>query len=258
MTIKTNRYTLNEQEATYFADQFKMARAAALLDGEDFKEILFALERFGSFLIHKADPLSQLMSAINEVACESPLAKEIPKKHKSWHIPFSDLYEMVMTARNDALHQGAVARHLTTHAIELSIILEDALMGEMKKVSYLMVRNPVCAYFWQPISFVRQAMLVNSFSYLPLQVEGGRWTLISDRKVAQYLRVNSDMRKERMAKTISQAHSDGDLKFEKASWCSSEDGTDKALIKMSHRPLLVHLPEQRKHLIGILSPFDLL
>ena len=41
--------------------------------------------------------------------------------------PFSRLYDLVQDARNDALHQGAFARHLTIHAIGLALILEDAL-----------------------------------------------------------------------------------------------------------------------------------
>jgi hypothetical protein len=249
---------LSEQEAAYFAGQFKTARAVALFDSEDFQEILFALERFGSFLTKKVSTLSDYQSVINKIACESPLAKDIPKNHKSWHTPFYDLYEMVMTARNEALHQGAVARHLTTHAIELSIVLEDALMGGMKKVSYFMVNNPVCAYFWQPISFARQEMLVNSFSYLPVQDTDEKRCLISDVEVARYLRVKSDDRKVRLGKTILQARDNDDLKLESADWCSSEVNIDGVLKRLGHLPLLVSSPEQPRKLIGILTPFDLL
>lgn len=257
MTIKTENYKLSEEVASYFADQFKAARAIAQLDSEDFREILFALERFGSFLTEKTNVLGKCQSAINEIACKSHLAKEIPKNHKSWHTPFSDLYEMVMTARNDALHQGAVARNLTTHAIELSVVLEDALMSGMKNVSYFMVRNPVRAYFWQPISFVRQEMLVNSFSYLPVQYADARWYLISDVEVARYIRVKSEKRKERLGKTIVQAFDDG-LKLESADWCSSKDQIDDVMNRIGHLPLLVSSPEHPESLIGILTPFDLL
>ena len=38
-------------------------------------------------------------------------------------------------------------------------------MSELHQVSDFMVRNPVCASMWQPLSFIRQSMLVNSFSY---------------------------------------------------------------------------------------------
>jgi hypothetical protein len=56
---------------------------------------------------------------------------------------------------------------LTTHAFQVALILEDALMTDMKMVSQYMVRDVVCAQSWQPISFVRQQMLAYSYSYLP-------------------------------------------------------------------------------------------
>ena len=79
--------------------------------------------------------------------------------------------------RNDALHQGACARHLANHAVQLALVLEDALMPSEPKVSDFMVRDAICAAHWQPISFVRQQMLANSFSYLPFC---GRLTTIPD------------------------------------------------------------------------------
>jgi hypothetical protein len=68
------------------------------------------------------------------------------------------------------LHQGAFARRLTGHAIELSLVLEDALRRSLDSpvVGDYMVRGPICAEPWQPISFIRQRMLANSFSFLTL------------------------------------------------------------------------------------------
>ena len=85
------------------------------------------------------------------------------------------------------MHQGAFARHLTVHAIELAIVLEDALT-QLKNpmVSNFMVRNPVCAEMWQPVGLIRQQMLVNSYSYLPVLREN-HWYLISDADIAMYL-----------------------------------------------------------------------
>ena len=68
--------------------------------------------------------------------------------------------------RNDALHQGAFARHLTKHAIELAIVLEDVLSNDLDPVvTDFMLRNPVCGEPWQPIAFLRQQMLANSYSF---------------------------------------------------------------------------------------------
>lgn len=44
-----------------------------------------------------------------------------------------------------ALHEGALARHLTVNAIELSVVLEEAIVSELHQVSDFMVRKPVCA-----------------------------------------------------------------------------------------------------------------
>src|SRR5262249_25063538 len=129
--------------------------------------------------------------AIQKVARRSPLAEEIPKQQPEWHSPFSKLYTLVRQGRNDALHQGAFARHLTTHATQLAIALEDALMQEPLKAREFMVTNPVCASLWQPMSFIRQTMLENSFSFLPIAPDssgGTDWRLISDFAVARYLR----------------------------------------------------------------------
>ena len=40
--------------------------------------------------------------------------------------------------------------------------------SESEKIGDYMVPNPVCASDWQPVGFVRQMMLANSFSYIPV------------------------------------------------------------------------------------------
>ena len=89
------------------------------------------------------------------------------------------------------MHQGAYARILTDHAVDITIILEDALMSELSKVSQFMVRDVVEAKPWQPVSFVRQQMLKHSFSYIPVRHKD-TWKLISEHSVAQYLRECSE------------------------------------------------------------------
>ena len=94
---------------------------------------------------------------------------------------------MVSEGRNDALHQGAVARIMTSHSVQLSMMLEDTLMAvtNSQRIGDYMVRNPVCAYEWQPISFIRQIMLENSFSHIPFyRKEQKQWHVISDLDVA--------------------------------------------------------------------------
>ncbi len=69
-----------------------------------------------------------------------------------------------------------------------------------------MVRSPVIAEVWQPISFVRQAMLTNSFSFLPVFIDG-TWKLLSDHFVAYYLHkaASKTQRRALMAKSVQKA-----------------------------------------------------
>jgi hypothetical protein len=82
------------------------------------------------YLTGSVEGLAAYATSLAEQARRSPLAEEIPAQLPAWHAPFAALYDLVRFARNDALHEGAFARHLTSHAIELTIILEDALMEE--------------------------------------------------------------------------------------------------------------------------------
>ncbi len=125
------------QAAIYFRDQLREARAIALKDVEAFEEIVFVLERLGSYLHGRTESLHVYKDNIVELACQSPLAQEIPSVHPDVHAPFAILYELVKDARNFALHVGAFARHLTVHAVALSIILEDALENGLTKFAII-------------------------------------------------------------------------------------------------------------------------
>jgi hypothetical protein len=147
---------------------FRNARSAALKDAEAFDATLFALERFGRFLSGSEMALSSYKDPISDQAKDSPLAKNIPDAWPDYHTCFNDLFEQLRVARNSAFHEGAVARHTTSHAVLVSIILEDALMNNRHRVGDFMVRMPACACMWHPLSFIRQTLLANSFSYLPV------------------------------------------------------------------------------------------
>ena len=117
-------------------------------------------------------------------------------------------------ARNDAVHQGAYARTLTGHAVELSIILEDALMTDASKVSQFMVRDVVGAKPWHPVSYVRQQMLTHAFSYLPIWLHDV-WKLIPEYAVAKLLRNASSniARRQHLAALVSESVADSSLEL---------------------------------------------
>lgn len=101
----------------------------------------------------------------------------------------SDLYELARHARNDAMHEGAVALNLAVHLVQLGVMLEDALVNKAddgRKAKHYMMREPTTAEPWEPIAFVRQKMLVHSFSHLPVRIDGC-WKIVSDHGIAMHL-----------------------------------------------------------------------
>jgi hypothetical protein len=251
---------MEKEVALHFRDQLRAARAAAFRDAEEFQEIVFVLERLGAFLSNDRGNLGKYLPRIKDQAARSPMAEEVPTELPHFHQQFEVKYEIVREARNAALHEGAQARHLTSNAVELSIVLEEGIMSELHQVSDFMVRNPVCAFMWQPLSFIRQTMLVNSFSYLPVPVEKegkADWSLISDFRLAQCLRKNGKVVKEGLIQRLEDAVKSGQLKLDSARMCGPEDKIELVLPTSDGLPTLVLSPDN-KELLGILTPFDLL
>lgn len=266
---------MTKDQAIYFRNQLRAARAVALQDAEGFHEILYATERLGSFLTPPPPEKSGGKTSNNNLDAYkkgiedyignsgSPLVSGLLT---GWHIPFSKLYEVVRIARNDAMHQGAFARHLTMHTVQLSLILEDALMSNPidlpNNVGDYMVRDPACASEWQPVSFIRQQLLVNSFSYLPIKISEN-WQLVSDNSIMIYLRASQPQtqngRKKRLNKPLSDAIADG-LKLEDVYLCCQDDPLDEVIKEMERdgKPVLIVRERKSKELLGILTPFDLL
>jgi len=228
-----------------FADQMRSAREAAIKDGEAFDVVIHAVERLGSFLHGKQENLGAYKNDLNALIEASDVASVTP---------FSVLFKMVKDARNDALHQGAFARHLTVHSIELALCLEGALRNGMPAiVENYMVRNPTCAELWQPVSMIRQQMLANSFSFMPVKTQSG-WRLVSDSHLAVYLRNDPDRRKERMARRLD----DSEIELGPAKFVSEADQLADAAKVVVSGPALVHHRENQEILVGILTAFDLL
>jgi len=152
---------MESEVASHFRDELRVARAAALRDAEAFQAIVLVLERLGGYL--EATPrgsLGTFRDRIAEVACRSPMAVEVPSLLPEFHSQFTSQYEMVREARNAAFHEGALARHLTVNAVQLSLVLEEALMQGYLSVGHFMVRNPACA--WTAVAMSRTSSHVKS------------------------------------------------------------------------------------------------
>jgi len=256
--------------ALQFADQLRNARELALRDAEAFDGIIHVIERLGSFLTGKILDLGRYEKQLEQISANSALAETVPSAFRSQLTPFSRLYEMVKDSRNDALHQGAVARTLTGHAIQLALILEDALRNHHEDsskspgeplISDYMVRSPVICELWHPMGFIRQQMLLNSFSFLPV-LRDKEWWFISDRDIAIYLRAEaSKWRKERLADTLAEATAENEgahsIHLSKADLLEELAPLETALNALKNMPLLVHRRKDPEVLVGIVTAFDL-
>lgn len=252
---------LTPERALYFRDKFRNARTAANRDAEGFIAICQCIERFAFFLTGNNGGLGQAWGAINEAIARSPLAHDIPGRWPELHPDLRQLYESVREGRNQAVHEGAYARNLTRHAIELSLVIEDALQELGTVVRDFMVRDPVVAHLWEPVSFIRHKMLVNSFSFLPVWTEEDGWQFISDRTLAHYLRELDDQgrnrRRKRLAQPLEDALRDG-VELEDAITVGSEKPVVEVVAKMGNSPVLVVSEARPSHLLGIVTAFDLM
>jgi hypothetical protein len=250
--------TMHLDSRIYFRDMFRNARAIAQSDAESFDEILFSLERLGYFLFKSRDGnLGKYFPLISNIANNSPLAECVPNKYPSYHTQFEVLYALVRESRNDAMHQGAYARHLTNHAVQLCLTIEDALMTGNSSITDYIVRNVIYASIWQPLSFARQQMLANSFSYLPLLRECNgtkEWHFLSDSSIAKY--INKD-RKTKLLNTIEEAIKDG-LSTEKANCFKSNEKIKDVLESFTGKPLIIIEDDKIDTILGIVTAFDLL
>lgn len=251
------------EQAFHYRNELRTARAAASADSEGFRELLFALERIGMALIGKIGDLGKYRAAFVEVAAASSLSTDLPRDFPQWHSDFDALFESVRDGRNDALHQGAFARTLTNHATLLALALEDALMAKLSTVSDFMVRNVSVASGWQPVSFIRQQMLLNAYSYMPIYVTGtggASWQLISEFAVAKYLRrgATNAERKRRLAATVDDATKSHELSLIPAQTTGPKAPVSGVIPELSAEPILVTDEDQRDTLVGILTASDLL
>jgi len=229
-----------------FRDALRSARRVALEDAEAFAGIVHVIEQLGCQLTGKISGLAGYRNSLIEYGSRSCLAGDGR---------LAAILEHVRVARNDAVHVGAFARTLTRHAIEASLILEDALTAQVAQVADFMVPNPVCAHGWQTLAAVRQMFLSNSFSWLPIKTEGG-WRLLSDFAIAKHLRSGPSSRER--AQRLAQRLEDiiDELDAEVALTCSKDGVLSDVVGLIGPRPLLVVEPDGT--LIGIITAYDFL
>lgn len=247
----------NNEQRIYFRDVFREARTKALNNSENFEDVIFALEKPGKYLRGEKSQNGDLGTYepfICYLAGYSCLSNSIPSSLPEFHTDFCTLYSLLRKARNSAMHEGVFARNITRHAIEVAIILEDALMSQEKRVRDFMVRNPICAFGWQPLSFVRQNMLANSFSYLPV-FKNNEWKLISDLSLTKHLQEATDER-ERNTR-LSEKLEKSTITLIDAITKDADQFIKNVVEKWDGFPICVTAKESNE-IVRILTPFDLL
>ena len=168
---------LSPETAIYYRNSLRNARTLTADSPADYQEILFALERLGSYLTEKEGTLKEFESCVKRLVKQHHPLRGFPLRGyplPDYHISFGRLYDIVLQGRNSALHQGAVVRNLPSRCARLSIILEDTMVnivrkekGQSVQVKDYMVDTPVTTQLWHPVSFIRQIMLESSFTYIP-------------------------------------------------------------------------------------------
>lgn len=237
--------TLNAEEAAYFLKLFRKARYAALEDAENFREICFALEELGCRINGSNTRSLRKYSGVLRSFVHTRQRQE-----------FTVLFNMVVDTRNEASHRGVFARNLSEKSIKLSLNLEEGLSSMTIKVKHLMSENVVFAQEFHSLAKIREIMLENSFSYIPICLSE-RYYFLSDTLVAKKWMTLASKDKEQYNTKVSNLFSLEELLI--AEEILSEEPKSLAYSKIQHLPLLVvDGKHQSRKVIGILAPFDLL
>lgn len=260
--------TLSPEERQHYRDELRAARYSALADSEGFLAICYALESLGLGLLGRKADLGKYEPNLKQVAMQSVVLSELTNSFPETFTQFDALFELVRTARNDAMHTGVYARHAAAAGIELCIGLEEALMNTKethmprKLVKDYMVKSPIVVESWQPVAYARQLMLTHSFSFLPVKL--GTWKLVSETAMARYIQfggnAGSDWAKL-LGTSIEDAAGSG-LALLDAKVVGLDDDVRKLLKNLSDAQALEqHLwlvVDGKDKLCGVLSPFELL
>lgn len=250
---------LNIEESIHFLACFRDARANTLKDIENFNDIIIAIESFGSFLSNK------ILSGFGDYKC---IIKEFVTKFLCDYETefFETKYDIVRTTRNESIHSGVFARNVSTHSLELLLIIEGALLSFMSKthstVGSFMVNNVIVAQPWQTVKIVRNIMLTNSFTHIPVYHKDD-WCLVSETDIINFLGVNyyDKSRKENSVKTIQElieSKSYRKIEVVHKPLTESLEEIKNCFLSNCGRPILIVNNIHKNQLLGIITPYDIL
>ena len=173
-----------------------------------------------------------------------------------------ELFDTVLRARNMAIHGGAWVRHHTSRLVDLFLLLEEAIISKMEVIDQIMVRTPLEAKTWHRVGHARNDMLSNSFSALPISIEIGsknRWMLLWDEAIMRMIwGKNREHRDRLLSQTIEEAMKNEKLQLKEAPICAPRDSIESIAARAQWPILVIDDTSGVEHLIGIVTPFDLL
>ena len=254
---------LQPEDRRDYRDRLRIARYAALADAEGFAEICFALEELGIHVTGKVSGLGKYSEAIGSYV--SPQMTELAEAHPGYLSRFSVVFEIVRNARNDAMHSGAYARHVTQRAIELCILLEEGLMPNLNMldstVGDYMVKDAISITQTQPVARARQLMLTYSFSNLPVELDG-KWYLLTEIALARFLAKarSADDRFKLLGKSVAEAFSEEPSLLRDVSTATvTVERSIRDLLQLDGKlDQMLWLVLHNNKLVGVISPSELM
>ncbi len=253
--------TLSPDALSWHLTQLRTAREATLADSENFLSIVHALEELGTSLAGEVrNGFGGYRAELLDFAQHSSLDEGVLLRWRGCHTPAPLLFELVRSARNDAAHQGASARNAARHAVELALIMEEALMGSLTSltVTDCMVRDVVTAQLWQPLSLLRKHMLVHQFSFLPFLHPDDGWKVVSDAALVRFLGTKRKEREKRLSLSLQAALLIGEgepLAAATARTVAPSQFLESVASEVAEAPVLVL---HEGSLVGLITAFDLL
>lgn len=229
----------------------RAARSAVLADAEGFEVVVHAIEAMGKALNPDG-------SGLNEY---TPWLRHLVESAHGWQAGdkrsrrLEARLFLLRQARNDHAHQGVHARNAADEAVEVALLLEDALSFGWADVRLadVMVRRPVVADADDSLGEIRRTMLSCSFSFVPVRL-AGTWRLVSERWIAAQV-----VGKPRKARNAVFARRVSDFEEELAeAQVFAEDVPTTDLPTPLPDLLLVAETTTAKALLGVVSPSDLL
>lgn len=253
---------MNTAHCRIYLELLREAREIAQKDSENFGALIHAFERIGAMEKGQiGGGLGNYQRKLLSIASGSPLCKG---QSQYFHSSAAKLFTLIQRQRNAAMHQGFVARNLVRHSVEFALILEHAIknMKNVTTVADLMIRDVCYADIDHPMSYIRQRMLVNAFSFLPVIIADGSVKMLSDAALAKWLRQMSwDHQKLALVRTLKHeiTSSSPTLVLSKPILLPFQTPIAEVVTKFENsKPILLHEPNNNTKIVGLISAFDLL